>query len=265
MDEIMGKTPLKDLAQLQLVLSWIPTKALYKLQVSVTQEVQSRAHTDTTELQQVKDKRDELELIFEQAKLETKEEREHVKGLEQKVVVAYEKIPKTTQMAELTTTEKIDQIVQTIDQYQQEIENLHEQLTPTTPLEVREQRKQEATEQLQEIERQVHAVGDLFDKATQLWTKLEEDQQVQQWDQEEERISTTIQDLKQKQKTMSITEHVKGAQDMKKLQAELTTAQTQKKERQAQMEPLQEKQQKSLHGQRKPRHIWHRPRQSVQG
>jgi predicted nucleic acid-binding Zn-ribbon protein len=80
----------------------------------------------------------------------------------------------------------------------------------------------------------------LFDKAAQLWTKLEEDQQVQRWDKEEERISATIQDLKQRQKTMSITEHVKGAQDMKKLQAELTTAQTQKKECQAQMEPLQE-------------------------
>jgi predicted nucleic acid-binding Zn-ribbon protein len=71
--------------------------------------------------------------------------------------------------------------------------------------------------------------------------KLEEDQQVQQWDKEEERISTAIQDLKQRQKTMSITEHIKGAQDMKKLQAELTTAQTQKKEHQAQMEPLQER------------------------
>jgi predicted nucleic acid-binding Zn-ribbon protein len=71
--------------------------------------------------------------------------------------------------------------------------------------------------------------------------KLEEDQQVQQWDKEEERISATIQDLKQRQKTMSIMERVKGAQDMKKLQAELTTAQMQKKERQAQMEPLQER------------------------
>jgi chromosome segregation ATPase len=81
----------------------------------------------------------------------------------------------------------------------------------------------------------------LFDKATQLWTKLEEDQQVQRWDKEEERISTTIQDLKQRQKTMPITEHVKGAQDMKKLQAELTTVQTLKKECQAQMEPLQER------------------------
>jgi hypothetical protein len=51
MDEIMGQTPLKDLAQIQLVMTWIPTKALYKLQVSVTQEVQSRARTDATELQ----------------------------------------------------------------------------------------------------------------------------------------------------------------------------------------------------------------------
>jgi hypothetical protein len=80
----------------------------------------------------------------------------------------------------------------------------------------------------------------LFDRATQLWTKLEEDQQVQHWDQEEEKISATIQDLKQRQKMMKITEHLKGVQDMKKLQAELIVAQTQKKDRQAQMEPLQE-------------------------
>jgi hypothetical protein len=59
----------------------------------------------------------------------------------------------------------------------------------------------------------------LFDKATQLWTTLEEDEQVQQWDQEEERISTTIQDLKQRKKTMSITERLKGTHNMKKLQA----------------------------------------------
>jgi hypothetical protein len=37
----MAQTPLKDLAQVELVLAKIPTKALYKLQVSVTQEVQS--------------------------------------------------------------------------------------------------------------------------------------------------------------------------------------------------------------------------------
>jgi catalase len=132
--------------------------------------------------------------------------------LEQKLVVAYEKIPKNAQMTELMVTQKIDQIVQTIDQYQQEIEHLWEKLTPTTPPEVKEKRKQEETMQIKEIERQVHAATDLFEKATQLWTKLEEDQQVQQWDQEGERISATIQDLKQRQKTMPIMEHVKGAQ-----------------------------------------------------
>jgi len=39
MDEIVGQTPLNYLAQIQLVMMRIPTKALYKLQVSVAQEV----------------------------------------------------------------------------------------------------------------------------------------------------------------------------------------------------------------------------------
>jgi hypothetical protein len=59
------------------------------------------------------------------------------------VIRSYEKIPKTAQRAELATKEKIDHISQTIDQYQQEIENLHEHLKHTTPPKVREQGKQE--------------------------------------------------------------------------------------------------------------------------
>jgi hypothetical protein len=86
-----------------------------------------------------------LELIYEQAKIKTQELKECTDGLEQKVAVTYEKIPKTRQRDEFTTVEKIDQIAQEIDQYQTEIENFHENLTPTTPLEVREKRKKEAT------------------------------------------------------------------------------------------------------------------------
>lgn len=71
----------------------------------------------------------------------------------------------------------------------------------------------------------------MFDKAAQLWTALEEDEQVQQWDQEEERISAAIQDLKQRQKTMTITARPKGTQDIKKMQAKLKTTQTQKQGR----------------------------------
>jgi hypothetical protein len=135
---------------------------------------------------------------------------------------------------------KIDRIAQEIDQYQKEIENLQEQLTPTTPPAVKEKRKHEATTQLQEIEQQVSTIADLFDKATQLWTRLEEDPQVQRWDKEEERINAVIQELKQRKKTIPIPERVKGTQEIKKMQEELITVQMQKQERQAQIEPLQE-------------------------
>jgi hypothetical protein len=47
-------------------------------------------------------------LIYEQAKIDAQEEREHANGLEQKVVKNYENIPKTAQRDELTEAEKID-------------------------------------------------------------------------------------------------------------------------------------------------------------
>jgi hypothetical protein len=45
---------------------------------------------------------------------------------------------------------------------------------------------------------------------------------------------------------MSITERVKGVQDMKKLREELTTVEMQKKECQAQTKPLQERVEKVI-------------------
>jgi hypothetical protein len=51
-----------------------------------------------------------LELIYEQANIETQEERECMNGLEKKVAGPYENIPNTAQRPELTTTEKIDHI-----------------------------------------------------------------------------------------------------------------------------------------------------------
>jgi hypothetical protein len=39
--ESMVQTPLKDVAQVEFVLAKIPMKEIYRLQVSVTQEVQS--------------------------------------------------------------------------------------------------------------------------------------------------------------------------------------------------------------------------------
>jgi hypothetical protein len=68
-----------------------------------------------------------------------------VKGLEQKVTVTYEKMPNNVHMVKLTTKKNINHIMQKIDQYQQEIENIHEKLTPTTPPKIREKRKPEDT------------------------------------------------------------------------------------------------------------------------
>ena len=39
MDEIVGQTPLKNLDHMQLVLTRIPSKSLYKLQVSVDHKI----------------------------------------------------------------------------------------------------------------------------------------------------------------------------------------------------------------------------------
>jgi hypothetical protein len=124
MDEIVGQTPLKDLSQIQLVLTRIPSGALHRLQVSVNHEVQSRAHKHLTELKQETKKQDALEIVYEKAKSETQEERERIKGLEKKVAGTYEKIPQAAQGDEITAVEKIDRIAQEIDQYQKEIENL---------------------------------------------------------------------------------------------------------------------------------------------
>jgi hypothetical protein len=50
-DEETMQKPVKDIETLDLAMPKIPTKALYKLQVSVTQEIQSSARYDATNLQ----------------------------------------------------------------------------------------------------------------------------------------------------------------------------------------------------------------------
>jgi hypothetical protein len=88
-----------------------------------------------------------------QEKLEIQEEKGCRTELEHRVEDIFGKLPTTTQGSELPVAEKIDRIAHAIDQYQKEIETLHGQIRPTTPPAVKEQRKQEATTQLQELEK----------------------------------------------------------------------------------------------------------------
>jgi hypothetical protein len=58
-------------------------------------------------------------------------------------------------------------------------------------------------------------------------------------DQKEEGINTAMQELKQKYKTMTITEKLKNTQEMKNLQVDLKSIQVDKQSRKSQLEPLQ--------------------------
>ena len=73
---------MKDLIQIQLVLTRIPSGAFHRLQVSVNHEVQSRACKHLTELKHAIKKRDALEIVYEKAKYEIEEERENRNGLD---------------------------------------------------------------------------------------------------------------------------------------------------------------------------------------
>jgi hypothetical protein len=84
-----------------------------------------------------------------------------------------------------------------MEKYQQEITELTEKLTPTTPPEVRDQREQEATAHIDSIAQEAKAVEELYDKTAQMWTNMEEDKKIQQLDQKKEKITADIQDLKQ--------------------------------------------------------------------
>jgi hypothetical protein len=117
MDEIVGQTPLKDLDHIQLVLTWIPSRELYKFHVSIDHEMHSWAHKNLVEVQQETKKWEALEKYYEQAKSETQEEKERRNGLEQRVGEIFGKLPSTAQGNELPATEKIDQIAHVIDRY----------------------------------------------------------------------------------------------------------------------------------------------------
>jgi predicted nucleic acid-binding Zn-ribbon protein len=139
-----------------MVLSRIPTKALYKLQVSVAQEVQSRVRTDAVELQEMKGEKESLELMIEQVKFDTRGEKERTDKIEQRVTTIYNHLPDNVHAESSSTEEKLKMIAQTIDHYRKQIEDLKEKLTPTTPPEVREKRKEEVALQLVELEKQAN-------------------------------------------------------------------------------------------------------------
>jgi hypothetical protein len=76
-----------------------------------------------------------------------------------------------------------------------------EKLTPTTPPKVMAEREQREALQVETMEKESEKVTQCFNKTTQIWKLLEEDDRVQQ----EEVVITKIQELKKRKNLMSIT------------------------------------------------------------
>jgi hypothetical protein len=86
-----------------------------------------------------------LKITCDRLIAEKEEEKERTNILEQGLTTTYNCIPNNAQATERSAKEKIIVVTQTIDQYKHEIEELKERITPTTPPDIREQRKKEAT------------------------------------------------------------------------------------------------------------------------
>jgi hypothetical protein len=82
---------------------------------------------------------------------------------------------------------------------------------------------------------------ELLEKSGQLWTQVKEYEMLQKMQEKEDMIHVQMKDLKHRQNTMSLPEKIKTIVEMKSLQSEEKAVLVEKIARQAQLEPLQEK------------------------
>jgi hypothetical protein len=217
---------MKDISHLDLALAKIPTKALYKLQVSIAQEIQSRARTDATELQTTKDIKDTLKITLNEVQVEKDQEKKHIGQIEECIEEVFKSIPDNTQEgAHLQTEEKIGKIAQAMENYKSHITGLDGTIEPKHTPEVSSQREKEVAGNMENMAQSIKDIAELYDKSAQLWTSLQEDEKLQALEQKEESINTTMQELKQKKKAMNIQERLRSTQELKNLQAELKNVQ----------------------------------------
>lgn len=108
-------------------------------------------------------------------------------------------------------------IAQTMEEYKQEIRELVEKMTSTTPPEVKSERDQHATEKSYLLALEVKEIIELYERTKQLWTSLAEDERLQKMEQREEKMNVAIQDLKEQQKTMAIPLRMRVMKEMKNL------------------------------------------------
>ena len=123
----------KDIKMLDLMMPKIPTKALYKLQVSVVQNIQSRARSDMMNLKIVQEENMALKEAISQEGQRKEITQKKVDQIVTQIDVFFQSISYDTVYDETSLEEKITKIVQTLYQYKEKIKEFEEHIVPTTP------------------------------------------------------------------------------------------------------------------------------------
>jgi response regulator RpfG family c-di-GMP phosphodiesterase len=137
LDEETTQKPLKDIETLDVTLAKIPTKVFYKLQVSVAQEIQSRARANETNLQVAWTENLSMKESLNLEVQQKEREQQKVEEMENQIHMLFQAIPKNTNEEARSSEEKLQRIERTLQQYKHKIKELEERVTPTTPPEVR--------------------------------------------------------------------------------------------------------------------------------
>jgi dGTP triphosphohydrolase len=123
---------MKDIETLDLVMPKIPTKSLYKLQVSVAQEIQSRERYDMMNLQIAQEENmvQKEAIIQEGKKKEIAQQK--VDQMETQIDGVFQDISYDTVSEEASMKENITKIVKNIQHYKEHIKEQEERALPMT-------------------------------------------------------------------------------------------------------------------------------------
>jgi len=109
-DQEMTQKHSEEVEQVEMFMTHIPSKALYRLHANPMQEVKSRAHADAMNLEVGRGVTEMLQIRCDHLTMENEEEKECTDKLEQGLKMIYNYIPNNVQATERSEKEKINLI-----------------------------------------------------------------------------------------------------------------------------------------------------------
>lgn len=123
----------------------MPMDVWQELQMSATQELNMRAEKTSTDLVKVTSENIALETEYNKVKHECDEATQKVERMQQEFEKVYQELPKAQTEKEAPVEDQITKISESIQGFRARIVDLEMRVTPSTPPEERETRKQIVT------------------------------------------------------------------------------------------------------------------------